>query len=312
VRCFLLYNPTSGRKRSQRAEQIRRIADALSGLGHQVDVAATTAAGSATVQTHEAVRAGAEIVFACGGDGTVHEVLQSLTSESGAHRAALGIIPMGSENALARNLGISLDPVSAALEQIRSTARTIPLGKIAYEGGFRYFVLMAGVGPSGALAYSLLSADKSKLGRVTYYLRAARLFVTRRFHCFEVEYADAASGVTVRKRAVSAMAVRVGSLGGLFGKLTGGQASVEDTDLQIILISPPGLISLPLWFLSSWLNLRGPNRLFRSIRVRSFSCWPISASSPHFQADGEWLGRIPIEVSIVQDAVRILLPDEFN
>jgi diacylglycerol kinase family enzyme len=108
------------------------------------------------------------------------------------------------------------------------------------------------------------------------------------------------------------MAVRVGSLGGLFGKLTGGQASVEDTDLQIILISPPGLISLPLWFLSSWLNLRGPNRLFRSIRVRSFSCWPISASSPHFQADGEWLGRIPIEVSIVQDAVRILLPDEFN
>lgn len=238
----------------------------------------------------------------------MHEVLQGLVAESGAHGAALGIIPLGSENALARHLRISLDPVKAAIQQIHSAAQSIPLGKIAYEGGVRYFALMAGVGPSGSLVYSLLAADKSKLGRAAYYLRAARLLATRRFQSFEVEYADAASGETVRQRAASAMAVRVGSLGGLFGGLTGDHATVRDVDLQLILVSPPAPLSLPLWFLSSWLNLRGPNRFFRSIRVRSFSCRPMSAPSPHFQADGEWLGRIPIEVSIVPDALRILIP----
>lgn len=238
----------------------------------------------------------------------MHEVLHGLVSESGAPGAALGIIPLGSENALARHLRISLDPIKAALQQIHSSAQTIPLGKIVYEGGVRYFALMAGVGPSGALVYSLLAADKSKLGRAAYYLRAARLYATRRFHSFEVEYADAVSGATVKQRAASAMAVRVGSLGGLFGGLTGGHATVRDADLQLILVSPPALLSLPLWFLSSWLNLPGLNPFFRSMRVRSFSCRPMSAPFPHFQADGEWLGRIPIEVSIVPDALRILIP----
>jgi diacylglycerol kinase family enzyme len=198
--------------------------------------------------------------------------------------------------------------MKAALQQICSAARTIPLGKIAYEGGLRYFVLMAGAGPSGALAYSLLSADKSKLGRVTYYLRAAGLFVSRRFPCFEVEYADAASGESLRQRAVSAIAVRVGSLGGLFGKLAGRQANVGDNDMQLILVSPPALLSLPLWFLWSWLGLRGPNGFFRSVRALSFSCPRTSAPSPHVQADGEWLGRTPMQVSIVENALRILIP----
>jgi diacylglycerol kinase (ATP) len=308
VHCVLIYNPASGRKPNLRTGKVREIANALSDLGHRVELTATKAPGSATGQTSEAVRNGADVVFACGGDGTIHEVLQGLVSEIGEPTAILGIIPLGSANALARHLRLSLDPLRAALQQINSAVQTIPIGKVAYYGQARYFAVMAGAGPDGALAYSLLTGNKSKLGRLAYYLLAARLFATRRFDPFEVEYTEAASGDIVRQRAVSAMAVRVGSLGGLFRTLTGGMASIHDTDLELIMVSPPAWLSLPMWFFSSWLNLRGLNRFIRSAQVSTFSCRPLSSSSPHFQADGECLGGIPMQVSIVQNALRILMP----
>jgi diacylglycerol kinase (ATP) len=308
VRCVLIYNPASGRKQNWRVEQLGRIVDALSGLGHRVELTATIAAGSATLQAKAAVQNGAEIVFACGGDGTMHEVLQGLVSENGEHTASLGIIPLGSANALARHLRLSLDPVKAALQQIHCEPHTIPIGKLAYNGQVRYFAVMAGAGPDGALVYNMLSAHKSSLGRLAYYLRAARLFATRRFDPFEVEYTDAASGVTATRRAVSAIAVRVASLGGLFNKLAGRNSGIHDPHLQLIFLRPPAWFSLPLWFISGWLNLHSVNRFLGAVKVTQFSCRPISDPAPHFQADGELLGRIPVQVSIVQNALRILMP----
>jgi diacylglycerol kinase (ATP) len=309
VRCVLICNPASGRNRHLRAVQLQQIIGALSNLGHQMESVATTAPGSATALAQGAVRNGADIVFACGGDGTMHEVLQGLVSETGEHSAALGIIPLGSANALARHLRLSLDPVRAALQQIEGKLQTIPIGKIAWGDKVRYFAVMAGAGPDGALVYDLLTSYKSRLGRLAYYLRAARLLASRRFDPFEVEYADSNSGVAVTRRAVSVMAVRVDSLGGLFNRLTDRRACIEDDDLQLLILSPPAWLSLPLWFISGWLGLNGFNKLLHSARVKSFSCTPYSVPCPHFQADGEWLGRIPMQVSLVQNAVRIRKPD---
>lgn len=308
MHCVLIYNPASGRKRHRRAEQLRQIVDALSGLGHQVELIATTAPGSATDQAREAVLGGAGIVFACGGDGTVHEVVQGLVSEPGEHSAALGIIPMGSANALARHLRLSLDPLNAALRQVDAPSRSIPIGKIVWDDQVRYFTVMAGAGADGALVYNLLTAHKLNLGRLAYYFRAAFLFITRHFAPFEVEYTEATSGATVSQKAVSVMTVRVGDLGGLFSKLAGRMAGIQDSHLQLLLLSPPAWFSLPLWFISGWLGFNGLNRFLRCVKVSCFSCRSLSVPSPHFQADGEWLGRIPMQVSLVPDALRILMP----
>jgi diacylglycerol kinase family enzyme len=308
VRCVLIYNPVSGRNRHLREGQLRKVADALSALGHRVELTATTAPGSATIQAGEAVNLGADIILACGGDGTVHEVLQGLVSETGEPTAALGIIPLGSANALARHMRLSLDPLKAALQQIQRTPHLIPIGKLTYRDRVRYFSVMAGAGPDGALVDNLLTARKSSLGRLAYYLHAARLFATRRFHPFEVEYTEAASGATVSRRAVSVMAVRVDNLGGLFSKLAGRQATVHDPHLRLLVLRPPASLSLPLWFVSGWLNLHGFNRFLSFLDVTGFSCRPCSDPAPHFQADGEWLGHIPMQVSLIPDALRLLLP----
>lgn len=308
MRCILLYNPASGSNRHRRTAQLRQIAEALVSLGHRVELTATTAPGSATIQARDAARGGADVVFACGGDGTIHEVLQGLASETGEPAAVLGIIPFGSANALARHLQLSLDPLKAVLQEIQGRPHTIPVGKVTYGGQARYFAVMAGAGPDGALVYSLLSARKSSLGRLAYYLRTACLFATRRFHPFIIDYSDAVTGDDGAQRAVSAMAARVDDLGGLFSKLTSRKATIHDAHLRLLILRPPAGLSLPLWFVSGWLNAHRLNPFLRFVDVTAFSCRPSSGPAPHFQADGEWLGRIPMRVSIVPNALRLLLP----
>lgn len=309
MRCVLIYNPVSGRKRD-RLGQLRPIVDALTGLGHQAELVATTSPGSATMQVRKVIEDGAEVVFACGGDGTIHEVIQALVSESGQATAALGIIPLGSANALARHLRLSLDPLTAAMQQIHCAAQLVSVGKLQFDGRVRYFLLMAGAGPDGALVYKMMAAQKSRLGRLAYYVRAAHLFATQRFRAFEVDYTEAASGGRVKRRVVGAMVVRVDDLGGLFSKLVASKAAIHDSDLQLVTLGSPAWLSLPLWFVSSWFNLRGLNRFLHTVEVTRFSCRPLSEPSPHFQADGECLGRIPVEMSLVPDALRIMNPDE--
>jgi diacylglycerol kinase family enzyme len=168
-----IYNPAAGRNRYRRAAQIRQVALALTALGHRIEVVETTAPGSATSQAQDAARGKPDAIFACGGDGTIHEVLQGIASETGEPAAVLGIIPLGSANALARHLGISLNPLRAALQGINGKRHTIPVGRVTYGDQVRYFTVMAGAGPDGALVYDLLASRKSSLGRLAYYLHAA-------------------------------------------------------------------------------------------------------------------------------------------
>jgi len=115
---LLIYNPVSGRKQYLREKIVGQVADALRREGHEAKIVATTGPGAASGLARDAVSAGVEVVFACGGDGTVHEVLQGLVREGEEPAAALGVIPLGSANALARHLRLPLDPVTATLRQI--------------------------------------------------------------------------------------------------------------------------------------------------------------------------------------------------
>lgn len=309
MRCVLISNPASGRNRSRRAEQLEQVVKALSGLGHQVKVLSTSARGSAILQAREAVLVGAEIVFACGGDGTVHEVLQGLVSESCDPVACMGIIPLGSANALARHMRLSLDPRTAALQQIQGTQQTIPIGKVIYGDRSRYFAVMAGAGPDGALTYEVLAAQKSRLGRMAYYLHAARIFLTHRFRPFEIEYSESGSDKIERRRAVSVMAIRVDDLGGLFSRLTARHASMHDKHLRLLILGPPSMISLPLWFVTGWLNLHALNPFLHFVDVSTFRCIGL-AYPPHLQADGEWLGYAPMQLSLIPNALRVMMPSQ--
>ena len=307
MRCALIYNPAAGTRRERRIGEVDRAAARLRSLGHEALAIATTGPESAADQARDAVRDGAEVVFACGGDGTVHEVLQGLVSEGEDSPAALGIVPLGSANALARHLRIPLDAERAVEEQIRGERITISVGRLEVGVQVRHFAVMVGAGPDGALVYQLHSAGKSRLGRLAYALHAARIFATRRFSRFAVEYAEI-DGAVRTLPVVSVMASRVDCLGGLFTGLVERGDPLDRLSVRLSLLRPPGLISLPLWFLSGWLGMRRINPFLVEVRTREFQCRPLMDCDVHCEADGEWLGRIPMRVSVARDALTLLAP----
>jgi diacylglycerol kinase (ATP) len=300
MRVVLLYNPNSGRPHD-RLSTITRIAEALQQAQTEVRTSPTEGPNTAGRQASELADT-ADIIFACGGDGTIHEVLQGI-----AHHptCTLGIIPLGSANALARHLKLSLNPVEAALQQLARTSQSVPIGKVTYTtpkgNASRYFLVMAGAGPDGALVYNLRSTTKHRLGRLTYYLRAAHLFATTRFSAFEV------TTPTGTHLAVSAMAVRVADLGGLFSPLIRG-ASLEDPHLTLTIARTPAALSLPAWFALSWLRLHHVNPYTLTLPTDTFTCGPGLTAPIQVQADGEHLGTTPMTVTLIPNALRLLMP----
>jgi len=83
---------------------------------------------------------------------------------------------------------------------------------------------------------------------------------------------------------------------------------MDGPQLELFLLRPPALISLPLWFLTGWLGVRPLNPYLREVTVREFACRPLAEADVDCEADGEWLGRIPMRVSVAPDALTVLLP----
>lgn len=305
-RALLIFNPNAGRGGRARIAALERAADVLRAGGFETEIIATIGPGSATVQAAGAAASGVDVIFACGGDGTLHEVVQGLAHHPSA---AVGIIPLGSANALARHLCLSFDSADAVRQQLRFEPRLIPLGRVTCETAdgprSRYFAVMAGAGPDGMLVYRMLAVGKHRLGRAMYYVRAARLFLSERFGAFDVT-AMPEGNDPVEYQAVSAMAIRVGDLGGLFTPLVQG-ASPCDEMLQLTLTTPPSHLALPAWFATSWTRTHRWNPWTQHVRVRAFTCSG-AAQRVHVQADGEWIGTTPMDVELVPDALRLLMP----
>jgi diacylglycerol kinase (ATP) len=129
---------------------------------HDYTVEVTQAPGHATALARDAVAAGAQLVIAVGGDGTVNEVTQGLMGTG----AALGIVPVGSGNGLARALRLPLRPAAALAALEAGVRRPIDLGRL--NGGI--FLNVAGTGFDAAVgaAFDRAGQDGSRRGFLGY------------------------------------------------------------------------------------------------------------------------------------------------
>jgi YegS/Rv2252/BmrU family lipid kinase len=304
-RATLVVNASAGRRKDLQT-LVHALTQALEQSGVQTTAVLTTAAGEA--QSIAAAAANkSDAVFACGGDGTVHEVLQGLVRTT----AALGVVPLGTANVFARNLHLSLNPIKALEQQLSFEPRAMSVGEARYTTResevTRYFTVMAGAGPDGALVYRLLAGKRSKLGRSAYYAHALRLFLTRNFPSFCVKYRTS-DGEWVEQRGVSVMCSRVADLGGIFSRLA-SDISQSESDLLLSIVKPPARIGLPAWFALSRLGLKAQNPWLEEVRVSEFLCTPIEAKHRiHAELDGEWVGNLPMSVRLLPKAVLLLMP----
>jgi diacylglycerol kinase (ATP) len=137
----LISNPRTGRYNARRIP-IEHIASLLRSRGVEVDLKPTTAPHDATAIAARAARNGSSEIIVAGGDGTINEVIQGVAGT----KARLGIIPRGTANVLARELGLPLDEQEAAVIAARGNSRRIHLGLAIDETNnvSRHFALMAG------------------------------------------------------------------------------------------------------------------------------------------------------------------------
>ena len=153
-RAALIYNPRSGRQRHARV--LDAILAVLRAGGFAVDPVPTAFPGEATELARERSRE-AEVVFAFGGDGTMREAAAGLLGAP----AALGVLPGGTANLLARALGLPPDPVKTAGVLVRLQARPLDVGL----AGEHPFLMMASAGLDASTLAVLDTRLKWRFGK---------------------------------------------------------------------------------------------------------------------------------------------------
>ncbi len=213
---------------TERAEALRRqVARAFARVGWpEPGLELTTPQDAGSAIARRAVRRGAELVVACGGDGTVNAVAEALAGSG----AALGILPLGTGNLLAGNLGVPSRREQAIEVLCTGASRRIDLGRV----GERVFVGMAGLGLDAAMVADVPDGLKARIGWPAYAVAIVR-HLRDRGTAVELEL----DGRRVRHTGVRTLLI------GNIGRLHGGlellpEAAPDDGLLDVIVLAPRG------------------------------------------------------------------------
>ena len=247
----------------------------------------------------KAIHDGSDLILAAGGDGTINEVLQGMAGAS----VPLGILPAGTANVLATEIGLARDLEGAARLIPRCAHRRIAIGRLDCGPGSRHFVSMAGVGFDAHIVYNLSARLKQRFGKGAYWISGFTQAV-RRFPEFEIE-------IDGSERALCSFALisRVRNYGGDF-EIACNASLIEDR-LEVVLFR--GRHSLPyLKYVTGMITgrlegMRGVSFLTaQSVRV-----FDPADRRVYIQVDGEYAGRLPASITLVPNAVTLLVPAEY-
>ena len=309
-RIALVDNPASGQNSSRRHAVVRAAKEALESAGVEVEHLTIDGPGSGSALAREAVARGYDAVVVCGGDGTVHEVLQALVGTG----VALGVVPMGTANALASNLGLSKSPEKAIRRLLTARAVEIPVGQIFYQNGdgtqhCRYFTVAAGVGADALLMSRMDPTLKRKWGYLLYVVEAFRIWISHPFPLFQVSFAS--NGHSHVAETSQLLAVRVRSFGGLLGTLAPG-ATLRSNDLSFLAFKTRSRIR----YMRFLLAVVGQRQTFSNdvelVKAEAVDCLPRNGSSSkvYVEADGEVLGHLPARMEIAPKTLTLLIPPD--
>ncbi len=306
----LLYNPDSGGRRAQRQAELDSVLAMLSGANVEATLVLTDSRAHAEEKARQAILAGCDTVFACGGDGTIHNIIQVLANTG----VALAILPMGTANALAHDLGVPMNIAAAARAALDGVAGRVALGQIEFldfEGkpGMRFFVVAAGAGVDAHLFYKLHTGTKHRMGMAAYYAKAWQLWLAHPMTRFQVEFSEADSKAVRHANVTELMAVRIRNFGGVLQELAPG-ASLERNDLRIVSCRTASRIAYLLYVTRGLLRRRWrvPGiDLAYSERVLCGDV-PGGQARVYVEADGELVGTLPAVITVVPDALTLLRP----
>jgi len=295
----VIYNPASGKLR-RNPRLIQRTIQALGDQGIDARAEPTTGPGAAADIARKAVDRDVDLILAAGGDGTINEVINGVIPSL----VPVGIVPAGTANVLACELGVGTRYVPAIQNLEGYVSERIAVGLLTTGNGERrYFLLMAGVGLDAQIVYDLSPGLKSVAGKFAYWVGGFK-HLTRRVGQFDVRMNDEAH------RCGFALASRVRNYG---GDLTiAGGANILEDDFELVLFEGRNPARYAVYFLGV---VAGILPRMRGITVERTQKIELSASGDsrvYVQVDGEYAGRLPASIEIVPDALSLLMPADFR
>jgi YegS/Rv2252/BmrU family lipid kinase len=295
ARVFAVVNARSG---SCTPEDVRRALEtrcAQAGLDHEVHDVVEGEDIRAIVR--RAVEDGYDVVVAAGGDGTVSAVANGLIASQ--TRARLGIIPLGTANVLARELGVPIG-LADACDLVASPGATAAVDSM--KVGENHYFTQLGIGVDAAMIRDTKVEHKKWLGVMAYIWTAVS-----RFLGFQpLRLSISADGHRVRPRGLQVVLANSGTLGSS-GLRWGPDIRPDDGRIDVCILRARTFLNYMSVF---WSVLRGLHREERSIEyITARRVVAVHSDRPlPVQGDGELIGETPLEVRVVPGAVRVVVP----
>jgi diacylglycerol kinase (ATP) len=297
---FLIYNPFAGGLR-HRSHALRRSLELLASQGIEVDAIPTAGPRDAARIVREATDRGADLILVAGGDGTINEVVNGMAGSD----VPLGILPAGTANVLANELGLGKTMERAAESLLNCVPERVALGVLSTATGDspRYFLLMAGAGLDADIVYHLNQRMKDSLGKIAYWVGGLAKF-GQRLPEFNVETEDRSY------RASFALVSRVRNYGGDLE--IAPTISLFDDEFEVVLFE--GDTSLPYvkYMLGVLAHRIQGMRGVTILRTRKALFSGHESGRVYVQVDGESAGTVPASVELVPNALTLLVPPGFR
>lgn len=294
-RAWLIQNPMAGQ--ADWSAQIDAARRTFSDNGWQVEMHQTAGPGDATTFARQAVEAEADMVVVAGGDGTVNEALQGL---AGQRRTALAVLPGGTVNVWATELGARTHEADIARRIAEGRRRTVDLGRV----NDRYFLMMASLGFDAAASAvvsesTALRRLKRLAGPVAYGVAA--LMTAFRFRGLRVSVTI--DGVPVTRRLLMLVVGNTRLYGGV-AEIT-FQARANDGLLDVCILGGRGPFDL---LRRLWSVVRRRHAADPAIEYRRAHHIVVTSARPlHIEADGENIGVTPATFAVIPDALDVIV-----
>ncbi|MBE0429712.1 MAG: diacylglycerol kinase family lipid kinase [Thermoleophilia bacterium] len=283
----LIYNPAAGGV--ARDFRLRAAVNEMEKLGARVRSVPTTGPGSATELARDEIAAGATRIVVAGGDGTINEAVNGFDTG----RTELAIIPAGTANVLAIELGIPFNTRGAARIAVKAKATPMDLG----VAGDRYFTLMAGIGFDALSIKNLNPVLKKTMRQAAFPISGVKTFIKEELPLLRI----AGPGVSTEGYFVVASNSRY--YGGRFGP--NPEASITDGLLDVCVLKEknlPGMLNF--WFralTSATLEDKGADYY----RVSEFMVECPSRETVLVQTDGDVTGELPMKFSVLPKGLQV-------
>jgi diacylglycerol kinase (ATP) len=224
-----------------------------------------------------------------GGDGTIHHAIQ----QAAGLDLYLAILPAGTANVLARELGIPLDLDGALEVVLHGTPRRISLGR----SDDRFFVLMAGIGLDACVINHLNRRLKRSIGEVAYWIAGIRTFLDYRPRTFQIHL----PGETLE--GTFAVVANARSYGG--NLRINPEAELADKVLDICVFTSSSKLRLLQYLRGA---LWGDLRRYPDVVYRRAGALRVTGPAVPIQMDGEIVGHLPANFSTFTPRIQVLVP----